>query len=188
MSMRRKVALKSGLLLAAILANAAPRNDVMRIKVLDSETRSVSLGGNDVPKNCDGVNFDAYCNNGKSVLLTNTLLVQEGDGPPFRIACSIDSRFSKCTPLSKGESFDARRVKRGITVYYVDDKGKARSQLYTLVDTDGKAGPPACGCGYDSGSPGRSCPTAEFSGACGSPACCRSAASFSGEGFRKSKG
>jgi hypothetical protein len=143
MSMRRRVALQSGLLLAAMFANAAPRNDVMRIKVLDSETRSVSLGGNDVPKNCDGVNFDAYCNNGKSVLLTNTLLVQEGDGPPFRIACSIDSRFSKCTPLSKGESFDARRVKRGITVYYVDDKGKTRSQLYTLVDTDGKAGPPA---------------------------------------------
>ena len=143
MSMRRMAALQTCLLLAAMLANAAPRNDVLRIKVLDSETRSVNLGGNDVPKNCDGVNFDAYCNNAKSVLLTNTLLVQEDDGAPFHIACSIESRFSKCTPLPKGESFGARRVKRGITVYYVDDKGKTRSQLYTLVDTDGKPGPQA---------------------------------------------
>jgi hypothetical protein len=142
MSMHRMAALQAGLLLAAMLANAAPRTDLTRIKVLDSETRSVGLGGNDVPKNCDQVNFDAYCNNTKSALLTNTLLVQEGDGPPFRIACTIDSRFSRCTPLPKGESFDARRVKHGITVYYVDDKGKTRSQLYTLVDPDGKAGPP----------------------------------------------
>ena len=102
----------------------------------------MSLGVNDVPKNCDQVNFDAYCNNSKASILTNTLLVQEGNEPPFRIACTIDSRFSRCTPLSKGESFDAKREKHGLVVYYVDDKGKLRKQLYTLVDTDGKTGPP----------------------------------------------
>jgi PEGA domain len=149
MSMSRMAALQAGLLfffsffLAAMFANATPQNGTIRIKVLDSETRSVSLGGNDVPKNCDGVNFDAYCNNGKSALLTNTLLVEEGNQTPFRVACTIDSRFSRCTPLPKGESFDARRVKHGLTVYYVDGKGKTRSQLYTLVDADRKAGPPA---------------------------------------------
>ncbi len=147
MSIRRMAALQAGLLLAALLANAAPRNDLTRIKVLDSETRSVSLGGNDVPKNCDQVNFDAYCNNSKSALLTNTLLVQEDTGPPFRISCSIDSRFSRCTPLPKGETFEARRAKHGLVVYFVDDKGKARSQLYTLVATDGKTGPPAIAAG-----------------------------------------
>jgi len=126
-----------------MFANAASRNIAMRIKVLDSETRSVSLGGNDVPKNCDQVNFDAYCNNSRTAILTNTLLVQEGNERPFRVACTIDSKYSRCTPLPKGESFDARREKHGITVYYVDDKGKARKQLYTLVDPGGKAGPPA---------------------------------------------
>jgi hypothetical protein len=143
MSVRRIAGLQAGLLLVAVFANAASVKSTMRIKVLDSETRSVSLGGNDVPKNCDQVNFDAYCNNSKAAILTNTLLVQEGNQLPFHIACTIDSRFSRCTPLPKGESFEAKREKNGITVYYVDDKGKARKQLYTLVDMDGKTGPPA---------------------------------------------
>jgi len=142
MSMHRMAALQAALLFVAIFANAASRDNTIQIKVLDSETRSVSLGGNDVPKNCDGVNFDAYCNNSKTSLLTNTLLVQEGNDPPFRIACTIDSRWSRCVPLPKGESFEARKAKHGVVVYYIDDKGKARSQLYTLVDTDGKGRPP----------------------------------------------
>jgi PEGA domain len=142
MSMRRMAALPAGLLLFAAMFASATSRSLMRIKVLDSETRSMSLGGNDVPKNCDQVNFDAYCNNSKAAILTNTLLVQEGNGPPFHIACVIDSKYSRCTPLPKGATFDARREKHGITVYYVDDKGKARKQLYTLVASDAKAGQP----------------------------------------------
>src|SRR5271169_2772412 len=113
MSVRRIAALQAGLVLVAVFANAASVKSTMRITVLDSETRSLSLGVNDVPKNCDQVNFDAYCNNSKTAILTNTLLVQEGNEPPFRVACTIDSRFSRCTPLSKGESFDAKREKHG---------------------------------------------------------------------------
>ncbi len=143
MSVRRFAVLEAGLLLVAMFASGTSRNNLTRITVLDSETRSVSLGGNGVPKNCDGVNFDAYCNNSTTALLTNTLLVQEGNGPPFRIACTIDQRGSRCVPLPKGESFEAKREKHGVVVYYIDDKGKARSQLYTLVDTGGKTSPPA---------------------------------------------
>ena len=137
--MGRIAALSAVVLLAASLANAS-KNGTFRIKVLDSETHSVSLGGNDVPKNCDQINFDAYCNNSKSAILTNTLLVQEDNEPPFRIACTIDTKFSRCTPLPKGESFDARKEKHGIIVYYQDDNGKARKQLYTLVSSDANAG------------------------------------------------
>jgi hypothetical protein len=126
-----------------MFANATSRNNAIQIKVLDSETRSVSVGGSDVPKNCDQVNFDAYCNNSKTTAVTNTLQVQEGNGPPFRVACTIDSRWSRCVSLPKGESFEAKKEKRGVIVYYVDDKGKARSQLYTLVDMGRKASPPA---------------------------------------------
>jgi len=142
MSIGRMAALQAGLLLVAMFANAASRDNAIRIKVLDSEAHSVSLEGSDVPKNCDQVNFDAYCNNSRSSLLTNVLLVQAGNDPPFRIACTIDSKWSRCVLLPKGESFDARKDKRGITVYYVDDNGKARSQLYTLVDTAGRPRPP----------------------------------------------
>jgi hypothetical protein len=138
MSMRRIVALQASLLLLVVAAHAASRDNGIKITILDSETKSVSLGGNDVPKNCDGVNFDAYCNNSKSALLTNTLLVQEGNAPPFRVACNIDSKWSRCIPLPKGESFQARKVKHGLVIYYVDDKDKPRSQLYTLVDKDNK--------------------------------------------------
>jgi hypothetical protein len=138
----RTAVLQAGFLLVAILAHATSQKNMLRIKVLDSETRSVSLQGGDVPKNCDQVNFDAYCNNSKTATVTNTLLVQEDSGSPFHIACTIDSKYSRCAPLPKGETFDARREKHGFVVYYVDDKGKVRGQLYTLVDAEGKAGPP----------------------------------------------
>jgi len=138
-------ALQAGLLLVAMLANAASLKNTMRITVLGSETRSLSLHDNGVPTNCDQLTFDAYCRSTTTAPLVNTLLVQVGNEPPFRIRCTIESRFSKCTPLQKGESFEARREKKGVNVYYVDDKGKARKQLYTLVNDGGKAGPPATG-------------------------------------------
>jgi hypothetical protein len=149
MSRRRMAILPVAFLLVAVLvavfANATSESNAIRITVLDSETRSVTIGGSDVPKNCDQVNFDAYCNNSRSAIMTNTLLVQEGNEPPFHVSCTIDSKFSRCIPLPKGESFDARREKHGLVVYYVDDKGKTRKQLYTLIDADParKGGPPA---------------------------------------------
>ncbi len=145
MSMRRMAALQAGLLLVAMFANAVSRRNTIEIKVLDSETRALSLDDNGVPKNCDQLTFDAYCRSTRTPPMTSTLQVQVGNEPPFRIRCTIESRNSRCTPLPKGETFEARREKRGVTVYYVDDKGKARSQLYKLVDTGGKAGPPAAG-------------------------------------------
>ena len=141
MSIRRTAALLAGLLLLAIFANAASRDNLIQIKVLDSETRSVSFDDNGVPINCEQQTFDAYCRSTRTPQLTSTLLVQEGNEPPFRVTCTIESKFSRCTPLPKGETFEARREKHGITVYYVDDKGKARSQLYKYVDKSGKPGP-----------------------------------------------
>jgi len=132
MSMHRMAVLPACLLLLAVLANAATKS-TMRITVLDSETRSLNLGGNGVPNNCEQVTFDAYCRSSATPRLRITLLVQEGNQPPFRVSCSVDTRFSRCIPLPKGETFDARPAKKGIIVYYSDDKGKVRSQLYTLV-------------------------------------------------------
>jgi len=143
MSMRRTAALLAGLLLAGLLASATEQKGTIRLTVLDSVTRaSTSDNNNGVPQNCEQLTFDAYCRSTSSVPLISTLLVQEGNEPPFRISCTIESRYSRCTPLPKGESFDAKKEKRGITLYYVDDKGKARKQLYALVDAGVKAGPP----------------------------------------------
>lgn len=140
MSRRGIAALQAGLLLWAIffwaiLANAAVLKNAMRITVLDSVTRaSTPDDNNGVPKNCEQLTFDAYCRSTTSVPMVSTLLVQVGNDPPFRISCTIDSKYSRCTPLPKGETFDAKREKHGITVYFVDDKGKLRRQLYTYVE------------------------------------------------------
>jgi len=142
MSPCRKVALSAGLLFVAVFASAAVKNQTIRITVLDSETQSVSLNASDVPKNCDQVNYDAYCLNSKTAQITTTLLVQEDNSPPFHITCTIDSKWSRCIPLPKGESFDARKEKRGLLVYYVDDKGKLRNQLFTYAAEDTKSPPP----------------------------------------------
>ena len=136
---RRMVAVQVCLLSAALFASAAAKKDTIRITILDSETRSLSLGGNGVPDNCDQVTFDAYCRSSRSAPLKNTLLVQEGNDPPFRVACTVESKFSRCMSLPKGESFDARKEKRGIDVYYPDDNGKVRQQLYTYVTENAKA-------------------------------------------------
>jgi hypothetical protein len=144
MSMRRIAAVQASILLAAVLASAASQKDTVRITVLDSVTRaSTADNNNGVPLNCEQLTFDAYCRSTSNVPMISTLLVQEDNEPPFRISCTIESRYSRCIPLPKGESFDARREKRGITVYYVDDKGKERRQLYALLDAAGKAGPSA---------------------------------------------
>jgi len=128
-----RVTVAVGLLLAAVLANAAAKNNVIRIRILDSETHSVVTDDSGVPKNCDPTNFDAYCHNSKTSLVTNTLLVQEGGKPPFRVSCTIEAKFSRCVPLPKGESYDAKVEKRGLTIYYADDNGKPRKQFYAMT-------------------------------------------------------
>ena len=138
MSQRNIAAVHIAFLLVAVWAAAVEKNGSVRIKVLDSETHSIAMG-DQVPRNCDGVNFDAYCLNSKTSMVTNTLLVQEGDHPPYRISCNIDTKWSRCVPLQKGVTVDARRDKRGLIVYYVDDRGKVRKQLYTYVGPEPSA-------------------------------------------------
>jgi PEGA domain len=138
MSICRRAVLLTAVLFVAMFANATSRGDMMHLTVLDSETRSVSFDYNGVPNNCDQVTFDAYCRSSRTPQLMSVLLVQEGDKPPFRISCTVESKFSRCEPFLKGTTFDARREKHGVTLYYVNDKGKARKEFYTLVDPSGK--------------------------------------------------
>jgi len=129
----KTAALIASLGLMAVTANAVPRSEKIRIKILDAESRSVSLDDSGVPKNCDGLNYDAYCHSSQTVQVTNALLAQEDGQQPFWITCSADTKWSRCAPLATGESFDARREKHGLLVYFEDEKGKARQQLYALV-------------------------------------------------------
>src|SRR5271169_4289793 len=153
MSQSRIAAVQVGFLLVALWAGAVEKNNTIRITVLDSESRSITLSDDGVPKNCDAVNFDAYCHNSRTAVVTHTLLVKEGDDPPFRITCTVDTKWSRCAPLQKGQSFDARRDKRGLTVFYADDYGKLRKQLYTLVEPEATHSAPVTATKAASASP-----------------------------------
>jgi hypothetical protein len=163
--MCRVAVLQVGLVLVAITANAAASKDTVRIIVLDSVTRASTPDNNGVPQNCEQLTFDAYCRSTSSVPVISTLLVQEDNEPPYRITCTADSKYSRCVSLAKGESFDAKREKHGLAVYYVDDKGKMRKQLYALVASDAKPSqpPPAAGAATQplpaSGAPRQSLPS-----------------------------
>lgn len=139
MNQRRSTALLVAWLCLSLCAGAAVKNSAIRVTVLDSQSRSVMLDGSGVPKNCDGVNYDAYCNSSKTQQTTNQLLVQAGSQPPFWVSCTIETRWSRCAELPIGESFNARQEKRGISIYFQDDNGKVRRQLYSYVG-DGPAG------------------------------------------------
>jgi len=143
MNHRRNAAWLAAWLCLSVCAGAAVKNGAIRITVVDSQTRSVTLGDSDVPKNCDGVNYDAYCHNSKAAEITNLLLVREGDRAPYWVSCNIETKWSRCAPLPKGESFDARQEKRGLNIYFVDDRGKVRQQLYTYVGDEAKGKPEA---------------------------------------------
>jgi hypothetical protein len=136
----RNAAWLAAWLCVSLRAGAAAKKSDLRVTVVDSQTRSVTLDDSGVPKNCDGVNYDAYCHNSKTAEITNMLLVRKGDRPPFWVSCSVDTKWSRCTPLPKGESYNARQEKRGISIYFVDDNGKARQQLYAYIaeQSDGK--------------------------------------------------
>ena len=133
MNHRRSAAWLAAWLFLSVCAGAATKNGSIRVTVVDSQTRSVTLDGSGVEKNCDGVNYDAYCHNSKTAEVTNLLLVREGDRAPFWVSCNVDTKWSRCAPLAKGESFNARQEKRGLSISFVDDNGKTRQQLYAYV-------------------------------------------------------
>jgi len=120
------------LIVNAAFAEAASQAYPLQIKVLNSEFHALN-NGTPVPRDCDLQNFSAYCNQSRNPTVENVMLVQDSDGKSFSIACTVDSRWSKCEPLPVGQTFDARRDKRGITVLYRDAKGKERRQLYQVV-------------------------------------------------------
>lgn len=133
-----KIAGWAAIFWVAIPMAAANKNVALRLKVLDIETHSVAIDDSGVPKNCDGLNYDAYCHGSKSAQVTHELLVQQDSQAPFWVACNVESKWSHCDTLPVGATYDARVEKHGITIYYEDDDGKARKQLYTLVDPSEK--------------------------------------------------
>lgn len=124
------------LLIDAMWANAASKNyQFITVKVISSTTESIPLNSdnNGVPKDCNLMDFSAYCHHSRSAIVRYTMVVQDSDGKSVTVACTVDTIWSKCVALPSGLTFRAQWVKRGIAVWYPTVKGKEVKQLYTLV-------------------------------------------------------
>jgi len=116
------------------MSSAATKTERFRITVLDAHSQTLSVDPNTAPRDCDNVNYSGYCHESKVAPVRNTMRVQSGNGKPFDITCVWDSRLSRCVALPIGQSFDARKDKHGITIFYENDKGGASKQLYTVLE------------------------------------------------------
>jgi len=123
-------------LINAVWVGAVSKSDYpLTIKVLSGQTESVPISNdaNDVPRDCNLMDYSAYCHYSRTAIVRHTMLVEDRDGKSFTISCAVDSRWSKCALLPEGGTFEARKEKLRITVLYQDSKGKERKQLYRLV-------------------------------------------------------
>jgi hypothetical protein len=118
-----------------LMSGAAIKSDRFRITILAADSQTLNTNPDQPTRDCDLANYSGYCHERKVALVRNTMRVQEGNGNPFVITCVWDSRWSKCVALPIGQTFDARRDKHGITIFYENEKGGASKQLYTVVES-----------------------------------------------------
>jgi hypothetical protein len=71
--------------------------------------------------------------------IENTMVVQEPDGKTLKIACTVYNQWSHCTDLPANQTFQARRVKHGLEIRYLDQHHKWRKQVYEIV-SDNESG------------------------------------------------
>lgn len=122
--------------ISAVWAGAVTRNvPQITIKVLSSHTESTPLSSDDngVPKNCGTMDYDAYCHHSRNAIVRHFMTVEASNGKSYTLACTVDSIWSKCASLPEGAVFSAQEIKRGITVWYPNAKGKVVKQTYVLV-------------------------------------------------------
>ena len=137
---------------AATFLNAASEESALRVKVLSSEFHRTVLSSDQAPQECDQINYSGYCHGTRTESVQNTMVIEDDNGKSYHVGCVVDTRWSKCEALAVGAMFDARMEKHGITIFYINDQGKPRKQLYSfiapkkeaaLVVTTAKASPAA---------------------------------------------
>jgi PEGA domain-containing protein len=119
----------------------------LHFKVIRADFRPLT-DANPVPKNCDMENFDAYCNESRNISGEAVMVVQDAHGNSYTISCTVDSRWSRCSALAVGETFDARKEKGGLTIVYEDSHGRDKKEFFHLVDTT--PAPPTAAAATDS--------------------------------------
>jgi hypothetical protein len=112
----------------------AKDEQVTTLKVLSATTESTPISGekNDVPADCNQVEYSAYCLHSRTAVVRYRMVVQDKEGKSYTISCTVDSRWSKCAPLSEGRTYNGQLDKRAMTVWYENSKGKVVKQTYAI--------------------------------------------------------
>jgi len=115
------------------LAGAWSEDLPLQIKVLSAESHQFQ-GPALAPSNCDYHDISAYCySSSPTTYVENTMVVEEPNGNSLEIACTVYNRWSHCTSLPVNQSFQARTVKHGLEIRYLDQRGKMREQVYEIL-------------------------------------------------------
>ena len=122
------------LLLGAIWANAATKPQTTTIKILSSDTETIPLASdnNGAAKDCNLMDFSAYCHHSRNEIVRHKMVVEDATGKTFAIACTVDTMFSKCASLPVGTTTSAQWTKHGLVVWYPNQKGREVKQLYKV--------------------------------------------------------
>jgi len=134
--MTRYAAILLGILLSAAgWANAATKTQTTTIKVLSSDTETIPLASdnNGAPKDCNLMDFSAYCHHSRNEIVRHKMVVEDAAGKTFAIACTADTMFSKCASLPVGATASAQPAKHGLVVWYPNQKGREVKQLYKVA-------------------------------------------------------
>jgi len=111
-------------------------------RVLQSESVPYvvqSAGG--VTTNCQiygsdtnlSMNCHSYDNTIRWRHVLNAVLVEASDGNAYIIACDRAWRWSKCTALRAGDTFNARHSDKGIVVQFFKTKGQEQEATYSIL-------------------------------------------------------
>lgn len=161
--MSRYAAILPGIMLIGVIwVNAATKpQTIIIIKVVSSgtETTPLTSDNNGAPKDCNLMDFSAYCHHSRNEIVRHKMVVEDANGKTFAIACTVDTIFSKCASLPVGATASAQWAKHGLLVWYPNQKGRETKQLYkvasapekTSVATDSHADPPTIEMAKDGG-------------------------------------
>jgi hypothetical protein len=134
--MTRYAAILLGILLSAAgWASAATKPQTTTIKVLSSDTETIPLNSdnNGAAKDCNLMDFSAYCHHSRNEIVRHKMVVEDAAGKTFAIACTVDTVFSKCASLPVGATASAQYAKHGLVVWYPNQKGREVKQLYKVA-------------------------------------------------------
>ncbi len=122
----------------AVLPGAWAKERPFPIKVLSAESQQVE-GPPLAPPDCNWKDISAYCySSSPETYLENTMVIQEPDGKPIKITCTVYNQWSHCVPLPVNQTFEARIGRRGLEIRHIDPHGKVSKQLYEILGQNEK--------------------------------------------------